>query len=558
MERCLSKIPYAVFFVVALLVFFALFGVTEAFGLAESCGPEGSNSRAIQDTAGPNEIGEDIIVGILGGSNIDCDHAAFVTGNIVNHWVTPLSEGIDWHDTIMAGIIASNGQSPSYADDIGVAPGVKIHSMRIAYSETYPHTWYITRGLQSLVDDYDCEVIVSGFDMSNLNVADGNSQLTLQYDYYAYNNNVVFANPAGKYDPNFNPPVIKITVPGDAYNSITTAGLILNDGGDQYVYRKVGTESLSGITVDGRKKPDIAAPSGDQTVPFTWDGGATGTWVSTNIVGGSLGATSYSGPHTAGVAALLLGLADDSGDTEDGRNEVIKAVIVNSTFPNVDDKTGQATNPADPNNTWHTDRGYGRINALRAYQLLETTQLVEDVNITQPKGWIYRDMAGTEQHSYFLSGQKNHRLTITITWNRKVTKDGDKYEEDLPRFNLDLTIKDPCQASIYSENDTLNNLVKADILLPGDGFYEAILENTTDKSRNYALAFEMLPPIDGDFTPIDYIVDIFDLDTLAAQWLMTDPNLEANLAGNDTVDMLDYAEFGIHWQENDPAYYSPP
>lgn len=527
--------------------------VPNAYGLAESTGPEGSNSQAVNDPCGPNEIGSGIKVGILGGQNVYAGHGAFNGVTIQNYAAEGLTVSPDWHDTIMAGIIASQGQT-SYPDDIGVAPGVEIHSMKIAYTALPPYTAIISEGLDTLVD-LGCRVIVSGFDMSDLTVADGNSQLTLHYDYQAFGNNIVFVNPAGKATSS----ITETTVPGDAYNAITTGGLILNDPGNQYVYRRVGNESLSGYTVDGRKKPDVSAASGDQTVPTTWDGGATGTWTNTSGLGGQNGATSYSVPHTAGVAALLLGFADDSPDANDGQNEVITAVIVNSTFPNVDDKAGNSTNPADSNNTWHADRGYGRIDAFRAYELLSASEVVPDVNITAQKGWAYTEMLNNDQHSYFISVQKNHRLLLTVAWNREVTKGrfGNYSQESSPKFNLNLTIKDPCDLTLYSGTSAPDNLKKVDLLLPADGLYEIILENNSDKSRSYALAFEKLPPLTGDFQP-DYVVDRLDLAVLAEQWLMEQPNLEANLAGDDAVDMADFAEFAGNWLKTDPAYYSQP
>ena len=252
-------------------------------------------------------------------------------------------------------------------------------------------------------------------------------------------------------------------------------------------------------------------------------------------------------------------MADDSPAADDGQNEVITAVIVNSTFPNVDDKAGNPTNPADSNNTWHADRGYGRIDAFRAYELLSAPEVVPDVNITAQKGWAYAGMSNNGQHNYFISAQKNHRLLLTVAWNRKVTKSGsDVYsQENDPKFNLNLTIKDPCDLTLYNDTFAPDNLKKVDLLLPADGLYEIILENSSNKSRSYALAFEKSPPLTGDFQ-LDYAVDTLDLAVLAGQWLMEQPDLEANLAGDDAVNMADFAEFAGNWLKIDPAYYLQP
>ncbi len=541
----------------------------EALGLVESTGPEGSNAQAVNDPCGINETGEGIKVGILGGENVYKDHDAFDSSKIHNYNAYGLTElPIGWHDTVMAGIIASRGTPGFYSDYIGVSPGVEIHSMSIAYSgpsTSPPETTIISDGLSDLVS-MGCRVIVSGYDMSDLSVADGNSHLTLEYDYYAYNDNVVFANPAGKFVASS---ITQTTVPGDAYNGITTGGLILNDPNNQYVYRRVGTESLSGKTVDGRRKPDIAAPSDAQTVPTTWDGGASGTWLNTHSVGGQNGATSYSGPHTAGVAALLLGLADGTPDAN--RNEVIKAVIVNSTFPNIDDKTGAWTNPADVNNAWNADRGYGRINALRAYQLLAAGRVYKGTTIAAEKGWAFDTVADKAKQVYTIKGQKRYRLAATLSWNRRIEWDDTSEEGEIdlgeltPHLDdLDLRIYEPNDLNaIFSETllglNPDDNLEKCDILLTKDGDYiiRIVNDSGNGETASYGFAFELLEPIPADFEPIDYIVDYADMGVLSQHWLETDPNLEANLVVDDanTVNMTDLAEFVNYWLESNPAYY---
>ncbi|MHC4721434.1 MAG: hypothetical protein ACYS6I_01870 [Planctomycetota bacterium] len=89
-----------------------------------------------------------------------------------------------------------------------------------------------------------------------------------------------------------------------------------------------------------------------------------------------------------------------------------------------------------------------------------------------------------------------------------------------------------------------------------DGMYEVTLENTTNKSRDYALAFELLEPLVYDFEPIDYIVDTGDLQVMGQQWLLEEPDLEANLIGADIVNLEDFVEFALHWLDIDPAYYN--
>ena len=157
-----------------------------------------------------------------------------------------------------------------------------------------------------------------------------------------------------------------------------------------------------------------------------------------------------------------------------------------------------------------------------------------------------------EEDSYRIYGEKNERLVLTVTWNRLIDSN---YTEETPKFNLDLTIKDPNSQTIFSETDTLNNLIKVDLLLPKDGVYEIILKNTTTKSRSYALAFELLSPIPGDFYPADYIVDYNDMATFTEQWLLEGESLEADLFNDGIVNLSDFAEFANHWLQTDSRYY---
>ena len=521
-----------------------------AYGLAESTAQDGSNAKAVHELG---ETGQGINVGIISADNVLKSHQAFYdkdsNGNPIGESHVDNNDFSGYgiyesnHDTWMAGIVASRGW-PGYWNDIGVAPDANICSAKVCWG-VYPDHFgsfsWIAEGLNWLVNERNCRVIVTG--IATGSDPNGQSNETLLYDYYAYAYNTVFANAAGNENT-------IIAVFGDAYNGITTGGLIVTEPD---VYSKVGSASGSGPTSDGRRKPDLTAPAQNQTVPSTPSDTSWHEWT------GTQGVTSLSGPHTAGVAALLLGLADDSSEPDDGHNEVIKAVIVNSTFPNIKDKSGNLTDPADPNNTWHCDRGYGRLDALRAYQLLNTAAISEDVETTQEKGWAYTTMTKNyEEDSYLIYGEKNERLVLTVTWNRFVRKVAGNYnEESAPKFGLDLTIKDPNGQTIITEPNKPNNLQKVDLLLAGDGVYEVVLKNATKKDRSYALAFELLSPIPGDFYPADYIVDYSDMATVAQQWLSEEENLEADLFidDNNVVNLPDFAEFASHWLETDTRYY---
>lgn len=520
----------------------SVFFEARAYGLAESTDTNGSNAKAVHALG---ETGEDINVGLISQGNTLLTHEAFADPCGISHAFNYDfgGGGIDIidHDTKVSGILASRGGS-AYPDNTGVAPGVDVHSARVTTNAGTTSTLRISNALDELVINQNCRVIMTGIAFDTI-AADGQSDYARLYDYYAYEYNTFFANAAGN-------GTTVIWIFGDVYNGITTGGLNTS-AGDVYDY--VGSLSSEGPTVDGRRKPDLAGPSQDQWMPIAT--GDTNWTTSPSHLNG--GYTSFSTPHTAGVAALLLGLANDTTEPDDDENEVIKTVIVNSTFPNINDRGNNPTYPADPCNVWHTQRGYGRLDALRAYDLLNSAKVAAGPVISQQRGWAYDTMNSISNHSYYIQGSRNHRLVLTVTWNRRIDKNGSSYdEESSPKFNIDLTIKDPNNTIIYSETDIVNNLEKVDLLLAKDGTYEIYLDNTTNKSRAYALAFEVLAPLAGDFEPIDYIVDENDLLIIADQWLLEGPDLETDINPNEKIDYGDFGMFFENWLRVDPAYYN--
>lgn len=522
---------------------------TRAYGLAESTGQGGSNAQAVHESG---QKGAGVNIGLISAWNVYSEHEAFLLED-ANGQPTDANRVTNLvfygdsvhkfnHDTWMAGIAASRGgqYDPNDINNVGVAPQANIVSARIANDSLQTAPIYIENALQELIVNRDCRIIMTGiaFDADDLPTG-WEEDLSPMYDYYAYFYDVVFSPGAGNASE-------QVNIFGDMYNGITTAGVITLD---ETNYTEIGDISNSGPTTDGRRKPDVAAPTNKQTVPnsgsYTW---STPPW--------NDGRTSLSGPHTAGIAALLLGYADQTPDTDDGENEVIKAVIVNSAFPNINDKDGASTNPLDPNNVWHADRGYGRVDALRAYEQLSAGQIVKDTNVSQDKGWAYETMTSTTQADhYFIQCRKNERLILTVTWDRRFNKAGSlNYNEETdPKFRVNLAIKDSNGIELYSESDDLNNLKKVEILLPRSDTYEIVLTNPGTKSnRSYAMAFELIQPLVADFN-IDYVVDYHDLGILTSDWLLS--GSVADLTGGADVNLRDFAAFANHYTNSNPLYH---
>lgn len=517
----------------------------QVYGLEESTGSGGANAIAVHQLG---ETGEGVNVGLILYRNVRTTHEAFKDSNgtphAFNYDFTGDGNSILDHDTQLAGIITSRGGA-AYPNDIGVAPGADIYCARVVDDNDSLSWTVLDDALQELVETRNCRVIVSGFALTDID-PNGDSIWTMLYDYYAYEYGVIFANAAGNWNKDVN-------VFGDAYNGITTGGLRLNDPGNEYEYRMVGTASGSGPTSDGRRKPDITAPAQSQTVPTVANDTA---WTT---VGSTRGETSYSVPHTAGAAALLLGLADDTPEPNDNSSEVIKAAIVNSTMPNVNSKTGLSTNPADSNNTWHKDRGYGRLDVLRAYQTLDTNEVEPNVVIMQEKGWGFGMLGPTQTNVYTVGVSARCRLIATLSWQRRVEWIGGALHAYLA--DLDMIVYEPGGLNaIFSKSvfgiDPNDNLVKCDLLITMPGDYTVVITNdsTNGETADYGFAFELHPIMAGDLPPIDYAVDYYDLSSLAADWLAEDSYLDELLAPNGVIDFGDFAKLAEAWLQTDPFY----
>lgn len=520
-----------------------------SYGLQESTGPNGSNVQAVH-TLG--YTGQGISVGLVSQDHARETHEAFASHA---HWYDATDENNyvpSSHDTSVGGIICSRGGA-SYPDDKGAAPAAELYSFRVTrdLSPTDPNkvisqAWVQEALDQALVDG--CTVIVTGIQLGG--TADGNSIWSLIYDYYAYEYNLIFATAAGNYTPS-------ITVFGDTYNSITTGGLI---GTATDLYDKVGSGSNPGLTADGRQKPDIAAPSQSQTVPTHT---STTAWTT---VGSTAGETSWAVPHTGGVAAVLLSYAEDPSNTEpyDNQNEVIKAVIVNSAFPNIQDEYGIATT----GEVWNNYRGYGRIDALGAYEILSSPKITPSSSTDNAKGWAYDSVAAQQEDSYTIVGIKNERLLVTTAWNRRVQwtdtpPKNNIIEEDeltVSLANLDLEIRDPDGVVLISGLSAIDNLEKCDLLLTKIGNYEIkVVNQSVNESADYALAFELLEPLEADFN-VDYVVNDLDLVEFVPYWLNMDCTGDCfpyDLSGNGTIDLSDFSTFATQWLDYDSRYYSP-
>lgn len=463
---------------IAVLAAFLFIETLPLYALNAALGPDGINAYPVHQQG---VTGEGVNIALLSNGNVRDGHMAFErsTGSAVKLYDftgTGLSRSA--HDTHMAGIILSKGSS-AHPDQIGAAPGARLHSGRFSNKNLYART--IAKALDELILKQHCRVIMTGIQLpKEIVIADGTSRWTKLYDYYAETYDVVIVSAAGNSSPS-------VTVFGDVYNGISTAGLVKSDPNS--IYDKIGSASNRGPTADGRKKPEVAAPTQGLTLPT-----ASGDdhWIT--VDGTGRGLTSYALPHTAGVAALLFEAAAINPTGNDDRTEVIKAVIVNTADASaINGSAGTAVSAADSISTWREDCGFGKLNAFKAYKVLTAGPIVLNTLVNKNCGWAYGIMDSNETHTYLIQAQKGQRLMATVTWHRKLKKAGNQYMEEPNRFYVNLKVQTPAGKMLGFETPGANNLIKTDYLLKEDGQYTIVLSNPTPaKDRDYGLAFELI------------------------------------------------------------------
>ena len=460
-----------------LLSFYFLFGST-ALGIKEALGEQGINAYAVHEKG---ITGAGVNIALLSNGNIRDGHAAFERSSgsaVKNYDFTGSGLSRSSHDTHMAGIILSAG-SANHPDQIGIAPGARLHSGRFSNKNLYQKT--ITRALDDLITRRHCRIIMTGIQLpKDIVPANGDSKWTQLYDYYAETYDVIITPAAGN-------SAGTITVFGDGYNGITTAGLVRSDPNGPY--DSIGTASNPGPTTDGRKKPELCAPTQGLTAPT---GSGDDLWKTLDPTGRGL--TSYAIPHTAGVAALLFEAAAKSTVENDDRTEVIKAVIINSADPSAFLANGSIASSADSITSWNPKSGYGKLDALKAYNTLMGGPITPNTLSKKNLGWAYGVMNADQEHIYRIQGKPQLRLVVTVTWHRKLKRIETLFLDESPRFQLNLKIVSPSGNVLSFETAGKDNLIKTDILLKEDGPYLITLKNPTSaKERDYGMALELLP-----------------------------------------------------------------
>jgi serine protease AprX len=296
----------------------------------------------------PDITGDDVVIAIMDtgfdGAHVDLQGKFLRFIDWADDGAEKAPYDTDYHGTHVASIAGGLGKGD--AKFKGVAPGAAFVGFQITGGDTKANAiasidWMLANRNATRVD---VSTISFGFGVTT----DGTDALELAMDK-AWAAGIV----AFKSNGNSGPEAGTTTIPGGA-RGILGVGNMFDDGEGGF---RLSSSSSRGPTVDGRVKPDLAAPG--SMIMAASNGTGNGYQ--------ALSGTSMASPFAAGTAALVLAV-DPSLKPDDVRRILTQ--------------TAHEWGPGgvDP------EYGAGRIDSLRAVQLAAVERATRE-------GWAYDELA---------------------------------------------------------------------------------------------------------------------------------------------------------------------
>ena len=205
---------------------------------------------------------------------------------------------------------------------------------------------------------------------------------------------------------------------GSIYNGITVG---VSDGTHRY-----GTTTYDGA---GRTKPDIVAPGG---------------------IPGSNPATQYTSFATPIITAAAAFLIDAAGSNTAAKDQLtLKAILLAGA-----DKSISANWDQTPTRPIDDVYGAGELDIYQSYFIQQGGQQIVGSTIGT-HGWNLANLSSNSSETYTInisSGFRLRRLSVLVTWNRKVKKQGPFFNPSLANMSLELTDDD--DSSIVQSSDS--------------------------------------------------------------------------------------------------------
>ena len=246
---------------------------------------------------------------------------------------------------------------------------------------------------------------------------------------------------------------------GSIYNGITVG---VSDGTHRY-----GTTTYDGA---GRTKPEIVAP-----------GGIPGN-------NPAIQYTSFATPIVTAAAAFLIDAAGSNTAAKDQTS--LKAILLAGADKSISANWDQtSTRPIDD------VYGAGELDIYQSYFIQQGGQQIAGSTIGT-HGWNLSNLGNYSSETYLInisSGFRLRKLSVIVTWNRKVAKQGyyfnPSFNSSLPDMNLELT-DDSNNYVVQSSDSAVDNIEH--IWRDSGSELEAgsyTLTVATDDSVQYAIAW---------------------------------------------------------------------
>ena len=269
-----------------------------------------------------------------------------------------------------------------------------------------------------------------------------------------------FVCPVGLYNQDTNTPV-HAQLLCQTYNTISVGR---DDGGH--------TKGLTTLDGNGRRKPDIVAPSAAPEY-----------------------ATSWTTPMVSGAAALLYQkLVSDYSPSFSDRPRVIKALLLASATKNtVPDWGNSSSSPLDD------VYGAGELNIHHAYHALIAGKATAGSTRYGIRGWASDSVSSSSSKTYYFriaSGAPSTPFSAALTWHRVVTNNIFGWNSSLANLRLKLYQTDGTNLTtlLATSDSSVDNveLIHQPSLVPGD---YALRVESSSSSTAYALAWHSLPAV---------------------------------------------------------------
>ena len=273
-----------------------------------------------------------------------------------------------------------------------------------------------------------------------------------------------FVCAVGLYNQDTNTPV-HAQLLCQTYNTISVGR---DDGGH--------TKGLTTLDGNGRRKPDIVAPSAAPEY-----------------------ATSWTTPMVSGAAALLYQKLVDYSPSFSDRPRVIKALLLASATKNtVPDWGNSSSSPLDD------VYGAGELNIHHAYHALIAGKATAGSTRYGIRGWASDSVSSSSSKTYYFriaSGAPSTPFSAALTWHRVVTENllfgWGNLSSSLANLRLKLYQTDGTNLTtlLATSDSSVDNveLIHQPSLVPGD--YALRVESSSSSSTAYALAWHSLPAV---------------------------------------------------------------